>query len=84
MDGRIELLYIQHVGGDALGIAMAFASSLPCPLIDQPQHAFLDKTAGFVPDGLSAPVLSGDYVPQSFQQRGQSGEWPHSRVEYNQ
>ena len=51
VDGRIELLYIQHVGGDALGIAMAFASGLPCPLIDQPQHAFLDKTAGFVPDG---------------------------------
>ena len=30
---------------------MAFASGLPRPLIDQPQHPSVDKTAGFVPDG---------------------------------
>ena len=30
---------------------MAFPSGLSRSLIDQPQHAVLDKTAGFVPDG---------------------------------
>ena len=30
---------------------MAFAAGLPRPLIDQPQHPFVDKTTGFVPDG---------------------------------
>lgn len=51
MDGGRELLHIEHVCGDWLGIAMAFAAGVPRPLIDQPQHPFGDKTTGFVPDG---------------------------------
>jgi hypothetical protein len=49
--GGIELLHIQQIRGHGVRIAMAFAAGRPRPLIDQPQHAFVDKTAGFVPDG---------------------------------
>ena len=36
VDGGIELLHIQQIRGHGLRIAMAFASGLPRPLIDEP------------------------------------------------
>src|SRR5919108_478271 len=48
MDRGIKLFYIEHIGGHSLGIDMALPPRLPCPLIDEAQHALHDEAAGLV------------------------------------
>jgi len=51
VDGGRELLHIQPIRGHGRRIALAVASGLPRPLIAEPSHPFLAKTARFVPHG---------------------------------
>jgi hypothetical protein len=48
VDGGIQLLQIDDVPGDGVGIRMPLAPRRLCPPISEPQHPFEDKAPGFV------------------------------------